>query len=133
MAYNLLLGKTRFDREDSFLVLEAGKLVDTKFESITLEAWIYLRDVPEIQGRWIIAAKPSSFELSIPEGGANQLFGYSFKVYDKQNWCERTRGGREHELNRWHHVSGSFDASAHLNRLSLDGSVSTGGSWPGAH
>ena len=56
-----------FGGRDSSLVLEAGKLLDARFEDITIEAWIYLRSLPreKEKEKWVIAAKPGSFELSV--------------------------------------------------------------------
>ena len=55
-----------FNGRDSFLILENGESLDTEFEDITVEAWIYLRSFPEKEHEaWVIAAKPGTFEVLI--------------------------------------------------------------------
>jgi len=106
-----------FNGKDSFLILKSGKLMNTKFEDITVEAWIYLRTFPEKQGRWVIAAKPGSFELLVlgpdpdnPDVLRNAPLGYSFIQYtvnpnnpqDKSALGLTWQGGKG-QLNNWYH------------------------------
>ena len=131
-------GYLEFNGKDNYAILENGKLVDTEFEAFTVEAWIYLRDSPEIEERcgiperWIIAAKQGCFELSVTGFDDDAPFKYSVKIYkqppDMRNVSEVGKEGHADELNKWHHISGSFDGSV-VNRLSFDGSIQSGGAF----
>jgi hypothetical protein len=131
-------GYLEFNGKDSYAILENGKLVDTEFEAITIEAWIYLRDFPQIEERcgiperWIIAAKPGCFELPVTGLDDGAPFKYSVKIYkqppDVRNVSEVGKEGHVDELLKWHHLSGSFDGSV-VNRLSFDGSIQSGGAF----
>ena len=124
-------GYLEFNGKDNYAILETGKLVDTEFEAITVEAWIYLRNFPEIQERWIIAAKQGSFELSVKGSDDGAPFKYSILFYKQPgglNRSEITPDGHADDLNKWHHISGSFDGIV-VNRLSFDGSLASGGAF----
>jgi len=131
-------GYLEFNGKDNYAILENGKLVDTEFEAFTVEAWIYLRNSPEIEERcgiperWIIAAKPGCFELSVTGFDDGAPFKYSVKIYKqpphKLNVSEVGKEGHVDELLKWHHISGSFDGSV-VNRLSFDGSLQSGGGF----
>lgn len=124
--------------KDNSLILETGELVNTKFEDVTVEAWIYLRSLPH-KRQWIVAAKWGTFQLLV--GGWNDPkenppfvpcnFMVSFRVYtgdvERMSW---TIGGIgiyvcENQLQNWYHISGSFDSSSHLHRVSFNGKLST--------
>ena len=118
-----------FNGRDSFLILENGKLLDTEFEDITVEAWIYLRSFPETANEgWVVAAKPGSFELLLvgPMPGQGP-FGIAFLIDTAEpadNWS--WSGGLtsripKGQLNKWYHVSGSHDSRSHFARLTFDG------------
>jgi len=120
-----------FNGKDNCAILETGKLVDAKLKAITVEAWIYLRDFPGRQENWIIAAKPDCFELSI-EGEAfddNAPFQYSIMIYKQGGKSKIGILGQIKHLNKWRHISGSFDGTQ-MNRLSFDGLIERGGVFP---
>jgi hypothetical protein len=113
-----------FNGRNSSLVLEAGELLDARFEDITIEAWVYLRSLPGEGEGWVIAAKPGSVQLLVAK--PDYLFpdNSGFKPVVGIRW----RGGVitsqwniPLDRSRWYHISVSFDNPSCAERFSLNG------------
>lgn len=120
-------GGRYFDLEKRYVFAgtKNDKVAGAEFKTVTVEAWICPTSLP-----W-----PSEERIIFDGGGFELLMvntGYSFRVCSRKvmpggglstGVFTFTKPGQIADLNKWHHISASYDNSSRIPRISFDGEI----------